>query len=42
MARALYFGFMKLEPDGSFKPRELVTMGEAVAILGRVADFAGL
>lgn len=42
VARALYFGFMKLEPDGSFKPRELVTMGEAVAILGRVADFAGL
>ena len=42
VARALYFGFMELEPDGSFKPREPVTMGEAVAILGRVADFAGL
>lgn len=42
VARALYFGFMKLEPDGSFRPNQPVTRGEAVEILNRVADFAGL
>ena len=42
VARALYFGFMKLEPDGCFEPERLVTMGEAAGILNRVADFAGI
>lgn len=41
VARALYFGFMELE-DGRFDPRRPVTLGEAAAILDRVADFAGL
>lgn len=41
VARALYFDFMRLEPDGCFAPRRLVTMGEAFGILNRVADFAG-
>ena len=42
VARALYFGFMSLEPDGCFKPRRPVTIGEAAGILNRVADFAGI
>ena len=41
-ARALYFGFMALESDGRFEPNRPVTCREAVAILDRVADFAGL
>lgn len=41
-ARALYFGFMTLESDGRFEPNRPVTCREAVAILDRVADFAGL
>lgn len=41
VARALYFGFMELE-EGCFHPRRPVTVGEAIAILDRVADFAGL
>lgn len=41
-ARALYFGFMKLEADGRFDPERLVTRSEAAEILDRVADFAGL
>lgn len=42
VARALYFGFMKLEPDGCFEPERLVTVKEAEYILNRVADFAGI
>lgn len=42
VARALYFGFMELDPDGCFAPRRLVTVGEAVSVLNRVADFAGI
>lgn len=42
VARALYFGFMELEPDGCFIPERFVTMGEAAGILNRVADFAGI
>lgn len=41
VARALYFGFMELE-DGCFDPERPVTHREAVTILNRVADFAGL
>lgn len=41
VARALYFGFMELE-DGYFYPNRPVTGPEAVAILDRVADFAGI
>ena len=41
VARALYFGFMELE-NGRFDPRRLVTVEEGIAILNRVADFAGL
>lgn len=41
-ARALYFGFMKLDADDCFGPEQLVTRREAVEILDRVADFAGL
>lgn len=41
VSRALYFGFMELE-DGCFVPRRAVTRREAVTILNRVADFAGL
>jgi hypothetical protein len=42
VARALYFGFMELDQEDRFSPERLVTMGEAVTILNRVADFAGL
>ena len=42
VARALYFGFMELEPDGRFLPERYVTMEEAAGILNRVADFAGI
>lgn len=42
VARALYFGFMELEADGCFAPVRPVTVGEAVSILNRVADFAGI
>ncbi|MDO4330735.1 MAG: glycoside hydrolase family 28 protein [Lachnospiraceae bacterium] len=42
VARALYFGFMELESDGCFVPNRFITMGEAVQILNRVADFAGI
>ncbi len=42
VARALYFGFMDTDKDGFFDPEKLVTMGEAVKILNRVADFAGI
>lgn len=41
VARALYFGFMELEND-SFHPTRSVTVGEAIVILNKVADFAGL
>lgn len=42
VARALYFNFMELEDGGMFVPERLVTVGEAVRILNRVADFAGI
>lgn len=42
VARALYFGFMELEDGEIFAPERLVTIGEAVKILNRVADFAGI
>lgn len=42
VARALYFGFMQLDDHTCFAPRRLVTGFEAVQILDRVADFAGL
>lgn len=42
VARALYFGFMTLTSDGRFEPERPVTRREAVEILDRVADFAGL
>lgn len=42
VARALYFGFMELEQDGSFAPERDILTGEAVEILNRVADFAGI
>ena len=41
VARALYFGFMQLEEE-RFCPMRAVTFSEAVTILDRVADFAGL
>ena len=41
VARALYFGFMQLEEE-RFCPHRPVTVSEAIAILDRVADFAGL
>ena len=40
VARALYFGFMEL-CGGYFYPGREVLAGEAMAILNRVADFAG-
>lgn len=42
VARALYFGFMETNHDGFFNPEKLVTMGETVKILNRIADFAGI
>ncbi len=42
VARALYFGFMETDKNGFFGPEELVTVGEAVKILNRTADFAGI
>ncbi|MDD3430134.1 MAG: glycoside hydrolase family 28 protein [Oscillospiraceae bacterium] len=41
VARALYFGFMALE-DGYFYPNRLISLREAVDIINKVADFAGL
>ena len=41
-ARALYFGFLTLDAAGRFAPHRQVTRQEAVEILNRVADFAGL
>ncbi len=41
-ARALYFGFLTLDGAGCFRPEALVTWREAVRIINRVADFAGL
>lgn len=41
-ARALYFGFLTLDGTGKFEPNRSVTKQEAVEILNRVADFAGL
>ena len=41
VARALYFGFMKLE-DGYFYPKRSVTLAEAVEIISNTADFAGI
>ena len=41
VARALYYDFMRLE-NGCFCPNRRVTVREAVEILNRVADFAGL
>ena len=41
-ARALYFGFLTLDGMGKFEPNRSVTKQEAVEILNRVADFAGL
>ena len=41
-ARALYFGFMELKKDGCFDPQRFVTVAEAVVILNKVADFAGI
>ena len=42
VARALYFGFMELDEADRFWPERPVTMGEAVRILNRAADFAGI
>ena len=42
VARALYFGFMELDEKGCFRPEGLVTVESAVAIINRVADFAGI
>lgn len=42
VARALYFGFMELDEDGYFYPERFLTMGEAIIMLNKVADFAGI
>ena len=42
VARALYFGFMELGEGDCFFPDRPVTLGEAVEVLNRVADFAGI
>jgi len=42
VARALYFGFMKLDGQGHFAPQKPMTLGETAAVLDRVADFAGI
>lgn len=42
VARALYFKFMSLDEKGRFRPLDNVTFAEAVQILERVMDFAGL
>lgn len=41
IARSLYFGFMTTE-DGYFRPDRIVSRGEAMVIIDRIADFAGL
>ena len=41
VARSLYYGFMELE-NGFFHPFREVTGGEAMAILKRVAEYAGV
>ncbi|MBM6715342.1 glycoside hydrolase family 28 protein [Gemmiger formicilis] len=42
VARALYFGFMKLDERGRFDPDRRVTMAQAVCTLNAVADFNSL
>lgn len=42
VARAIYLNFMPLDDNGCFKPEAKVTVAEAVIILNKVADFAGL
>ena len=42
VARSLYYGFQTLDEDGAFHPQETVTWTEAMDIINRVADFAGL
>jgi hypothetical protein len=41
VARALYFGFMELK-QGRFEPFGLCSVEDAITILTRVADFAGI
>ena len=41
-ARALYFGFLTLDGEGRFRPSRAVTVLEAVQVLCRTADFAGI
>lgn len=41
-ARSLYFKFMSLDEENRFNPNALVTIDEAIDILARVADFAGI
>ncbi len=41
-ARSLFFGFMQLDSADAFRPLCKVTMGDAIQILDRVADFAGI
>lgn len=41
-ARALYFGFLTLDKEGRFRPSRAVTVREAVQVLCRTADFAGI
>lgn len=41
VARALYFGFMRLDEENRFHPQKPVTWGQSVVILDAVADFAG-
>ncbi len=40
--RSLYFGFMELDGNGCFRPKDTVSERDAVTILNRVADFYGL
>lgn len=41
VARSLYYGFMSLDEECKFTPARVVTLGEGIEILSRVADNAG-
>ena len=42
VARALYFGFLTLDDRGRFSPNRALSVEEAMAVLCKVADFAGM
>ena len=42
LPRRFYFGFLALDKEGRFRPSRAVTVREAVQVLCRTANFAGI